>query len=498
MAPCVAQVHRGRPGRQPRHGGDRDLRGLASGVDAGLGAVVVAADGGGRRRVDRDRGAHPAARAGDRLPAARGRSAVPARHHVPAFRGGALRPHAARRHHARPARARPGLGRAEARDGGGGHGGRRAGPRARGRRGAARPPRGARRDPPGGTVTALADGEWQRLHLATPLLRGGIALIAILGIVITNLRERLFEWLVPGFDCPPGMCEEDPISIIIDRYLLIALLGLAVLLVVIIALFWLSWRMHTFRVTDEVVEVRSGVLFRSHRKARLDRIQGVSISRSLFARIFGAAKLEISAAGAEANVVLAYLSGANADGLRAEILTRASGIRAREAGAAAAPAQEAPEEVRANLAEIARARRAEFTAPEVDPNLAPPQSVVTMSVGRLVGSTLLSTGTIIFVLAIAGALVAIGVGGAGGWVLFGLIPTFFGFGTYLVNRVVKSLRYSIAATPDGVRVGFGLLSTTNETLPPGRIHAVEVSQDLLWRGFDWWTVRINLASQSLS
>lgn len=347
-------------------------------------------------------------------------------------------------------------------------------------------------------MTALADGEWHRLHPATPLLRGGIALIAILGIVITNLRERLFEWLVPGFDCPPGMCEEDPISIIIDRYLLIALLGLAVLLIVIIALFWLSWRMHTFRVTDEVVEVRSGVLFRSHRKARLDRIQGVSISRSLFARIFGAAKLEISAAGAEANVVLAYLSGANADGLRAEILTRASGIRAREAADAAAAAQDAPEEVRANLAEIARARLAEFTAPELDPTLAPPQSVVTMSVGRLVGSTLLSMGTIIFALAIAGALVAIGVGGAGGWVLFGLIPTFFGFGTYLVNRVVKSLRYSIAATPDGVRVGFGLLSTTNETLPPGRIHAVEVSQDLLWRGFDWWTVRINLASQSLS
>ncbi|MFT4284914.1 MAG: PH domain-containing protein, partial [Protaetiibacter sp.] len=180
-------------------------------------------------------------------------------------------------------------------------------------------------------MTELADGEWHRLHPATPLLKGGIAFIAILGIIIANLRERLVEWLIPGVDCPPGVCEEDPVTVALNDYLLLVLLGIAVVLLVIIALFWLSWRMNTFRVTDEVVEVRQGVLFRSHRKARLDRIQGINISRSLFARIFGAAKLEISAAGSDANMQLAYLSNANADGLRAELLRRASGIRAREA-----------------------------------------------------------------------------------------------------------------------------------------------------------------------
>src|SRR5690606_18215054 len=108
----------------------------------------------------------------------------------------------------------------------------------------------------------------------------------------------------------------------------------------------------------------------------------------------------------------------------------------------------------------------------------------------------LSSGTIMFVAIVVGVLVVFGVGGAGGWAVFGLIPTVFGLGSYLVNRVLKSLRYSIAATADGVRVGFGLLSTTNETIPPGRIHAVEITQELLWRPFDWWTVRVNLASQS--
>jgi putative membrane protein len=47
-----------------------------------------------------------------------------------------------------------------------------------------------------------------------------------------------------------------------------------------------------------------------------------------------------------------------------------------------------------------------------------------------------------------------------------------------------------------VRVGYGLLSTNNETLPPGRIHSVEIRQPLLWRPADWWEVRINLASHT--
>ncbi|MBK0297088.1 hypothetical protein IAE22_35140, partial [Bacillus sp. S34] len=37
---------------------------------------------------------------------------------------------------------------------------------------------------------------------------------------------------------------------------------------------------------------------------------------------------------------------------------------------------------------------------------------------------------------------------------------------------------------------------SNETLPPGRIHAVSVAQPLLWRPFGWWDVRINRATNA--
>jgi putative membrane protein len=252
--------------------------------------------------------------------------------------------------------------------------------------------------------------------------------------------------------------------------------------------------MHTFRITDEVVEVRSGVLFRTHRKARLDRIQGVSIVRPLFARLFGTAKLEVEVAGQDANVPLAYLGNAASDALRGDILRLASGSRAGSpAGSGAAAA--------AGGSLIDR-RVSELLAPELDPSLAPPESVVRMHPGRLIGSTVLSGTTfgLVILLAVAAVGFVVASGGVGEliWTLFTLVPIALGLASYQVNRVLKFLRYSIAATPDGVRVGYGLLSTRNETVPPGRIHSVAVSQSIFWRPVDWWTIRINRASRQTS
>src|SRR5690606_7428879 len=88
---------------------------------------------------------------------------------------------------------------------------------------------------------------------------------------------------------------------------------------------YFSWRMHTFRITDDVIEVRSGMIFRSHRKARIDRIQGINISRPIVPRLFSAAKVEISGAGAESSVALNYLSSDDANRVRRGLLQRASG-----------------------------------------------------------------------------------------------------------------------------------------------------------------------------
>ncbi|WP_307807401.1 PH domain-containing protein [Naasia sp. SYSU D00948] len=326
---------------------------------------------------------------------------------------------------------------------------------------------------------ALADGRWHRLHPATPLLRGGVAFLAVLGLLVANFRDRFLE-LVVGFQ------EEDPIDLLIDRGLLLPALGIVIaLLLVGLVGFYLSWRFHQFRVTDEVVEMRSGILFRTHRQARLDRIQGISISRPFFARLFGAARLEVSVAGQDANVRLAYLGSAPADALRRDVLTLASG--AQRGGA------EAVAEARTGLLER---RVGELLAPELDPAEAPPESVVHIPPGRIVGSLLLSEATVFLVL-----FLGLGVPWAvlsGNWFfLLGAFPAVIGMGGFLVNRFTRSLRYSIAGTPNGVRVGHGLLSTSNQTIPPGRIHAISVRQPLLWRPAGWWQITTNLASTRL-
>ncbi|QHC65624.1 PH domain-containing protein [Rathayibacter sp. VKM Ac-2759] len=333
-----------------------------------------------------------------------------------------------------------------------------------------------------GIETDLADGEWHRLHPATPVLKGGIGLLVVIGIVVTNLRERLVELFLPG---PGGYASGDPVDELLRRGLVgWALLAVAVGLAVAVFAFWLSWRMHTFRITDEVVEVRSGVLFRTNRRARLDRIQGIAVQRPLFARLFGAAKLEVSVAGQDANVQLSYLGSRLVDALRRDILRLASGVREREAVAAG----DAP-------AGGFLSRRIEEFA-DLEDDGTPPESVVSIPPGRLLGSLVFSGFTVFLAVSVV-AVVLVSVYGSP-YVLFAILPGLIGSGSYYVRQFVRSLRYSIAGTPDGVRVGYGVLSTSSDTLPPGRIHAVEITQPLLWRPFGWWQVKIDRAGHGAS
>ncbi len=347
--------------------------------------------------------------------------------------------------------------------------------------------------PPAGTstVTDLADGEWHRLHPATPLFRGGLAFIAIIGVIIVNLRDRILElWF--GYDdinTGPGDLEADAIDFLVrEELIIVALLAALGVLLLLIAGFYFSWRMHTFRITGEAVEVRSGILFRTNRKGRLDRIQGINVGRPFVPRLFGAAKLEISVAGNDANVQLAYLRSRDADALRRDILLLASGARRDTAASPGAPSA-------TGIGGMLDERVGELLAPELDVELTEPKSIVHMSPGRLIGSTFLSETFIILVIMLAAIVVSAVVSGEL-FLLFAMLPGVIGIGGFLVARITRSLRYSIASTPDGVRVGFGLLSTTNETLPPGRIHSVRVSQPLLWRPFGWWQIAVNRASRS--
>lgn len=343
-------------------------------------------------------------------------------------------------------------------------------------------------------MTAFTDGEWHRLHPLTPLLRGGITFIAVLGFLLYNIRDILIDIVLGG----DGRDGEPLVWLYESEYFWLAVLAVVAGLAIIIVGYYVSWRMNTFRITDEVVEVRSGIVFRRNRKGRLDRIQGINIARPFLARILGAARLEINVAGQDANIKLDYLASSAADELRREVLRLASGTRVAEAQALQAETTDAtgqPVTRSAAAAQLIDQRVSELLAPELDPGLAAPESVVQMHTGRLIGSLLLS-GFSVFVLLLIGGI-AWGVAATGSYLfLIGVLPTLIGTGSFYITRFTRSLRYSIAGTPDGVRIGFGLLSTSNETLPPGRIHSIQVTQPLLWRPAGWWEIKVNRASTS--
>lgn len=344
------------------------------------------------------------------------------------------------------------------------------------------------------------------MHPLTPLFKGGLALIVIGGFVIANLRERLIAWVVDLFE-PDAHYDQygggDPVDWVLSNNLaVVALLSVLGVVIVLIAIFWVIWRFQQFRITGDHVEVRKGIVFRSHRRAPLDRVQGVNLTRPFPARIIGLAKLEVVGAGTDANVELEYLATSKAEAVRADILRLASGARAARQGEAAASAS-APLSPRAQLrGEVNHGVTGMING--VDLGDVAPQSVVRIPTGRLIGSELIGTLIwvvffgLIFLVAMGGVLIGAILDGDAPRGALG-IGLGFGIGVPMViaivgitwARISKSLRYSIAPTPDGVRITYGLLTTVTETLPPGRIFAVEVSQSLLWRPFGWWTIKIN-------
>ncbi|MDT0156167.1 PH domain-containing protein [Microbacterium sp. ARD32] len=368
---------------------------------------------------------------------------------------------------------------------------------------------------PEGGSSSLADGEWHRLHPLTPLFKGGLVLIIVAGIVISNMRERLIGWVVSLF--APDEAKYmgyggDPVDWVLENNLiLLVLLGVLALAIVLVLVFWLVWRFHQFRITGDHVEVRKGIVFRAHRRAPLDRVQGVNLTRPFPARVIGLAKLEVVGAGTDANVELEYLATTRAESIRADILRLASGARAARELARngdAIPGAAAPTGMTAQLVGSMNDGVSGLIQ-GVDLQDVAPESVVKIPTGRLVGSQLISAvlwvlffGAIYVTVVVSAFIGMTADGESGADVTVAMLGITFGMGIPLVIAVVgitwsqisKSLRYSIAPTPDGVRITYGLLTTITETLPPGRIFAVEVTQSLLWRPFGWWAVKINRMS----
>ncbi|MBW5486356.1 PH domain-containing protein [Streptomyces bambusae] len=284
-----------------------------------------------------------------------------------------------------------------------------------------------------------APAEHHRLHPFTPLRRAWVPIGAVIG-VLSQQVDRAQEWA-------------RDLGSVLGVLLLLGLLLLGALYG------FLSWWFTSYAVTDTELRIRTGLLFRRTAHIRLDRLQAVDVTQPLLARATGVAKLKLDVIGTDDKDELAFLGEREARALRAELLARAAGFAPAEA---------------AGVGE------------------APVHGLLRVPADRLWRSLLLSLGVWG---ALAGGLAA---SVAVWWIsaslvvsLAMLLPVLGGVWAASGGRFLTEYDWTVADSPDGLRLDHGLLDRAHETVPPGRVQMVRIVEPLLWRRRGW--VRVELA-----
>jgi putative membrane protein len=360
-----------------------------------------------------------------------------------------------------------------------------------------------------------ADGDWHRVHPISPWVRGWVVLVGLLFVASQSVGEDLVLSLMGAqeFRAAEGLG------------ITLAIFG--AVFVVMVVVYYFSWRFTKYRLDDEQVLLDSGMVFRQHRRVRYDRVQAVDIRQPLLARVFGLAELKFEAADGGATAMqLAFIKEDEARILRAEIMGRAAGIhagvdpaRAAERGAAAgdraAGDWPAGHDVGGRGIAAADGVPAGATGTGATQHLgpgpmpeAPEQVMLQVPVKRLVGSLLLSSGLawmagtlVVLVLGVLFADRVLPESEDDPWtllLLFSLIPFGFSLVGFLWSGFNKGYNFTVATSADGMRLRYGLLETSQQTVPPGRVQAVRIQQGLFWRALGWYRMNVNVAGYGVS
>jgi len=272
--------------------------------------------------------------------------------------------------------------------------------------------------------------DWHRLHPLSPVIQAGRLLSGLLGIFALSLVTA-------------GSYKD-------YLYQLIVAAGLVVTGSV-------RWLVTRWKLDGATLRIETGLLRRDSRQLPMARIQAVDVVRPFLARVLGLAALRIRLAGAgQGGDRLAYLTVGEAARLRATLLAGQHGLD---------PATPEPAEL----------------------------PVITVPAGRVIGATLLRAAPrfgALAVIAAAAATAAPGIFLAAESTL-GVIA--LGLVTRTWQQVTARYGFTVATSPDGIRIRRGLLSTVAETIPLRRVQAVRLEQPLLWRPFGWCRLVVDVA-----
>ena len=275
---------------------------------------------------------------------------------------------------------------------------------------------------------------WHRLHPLSPAVRmwrGLIALVIIALPAISGSRKSITP-------------------LIIDAVLFGVLLTLAVV----------SWLVTCWRVDDRTLRVETGLLRRSSKRFPLAQLQAIDVVQPGAARVLGLTELRLRLAGGAGDQGrLAYLAQPAAVELRARLLALAHGL-----------ADDVP---------------------------APPERVLLwVPPARLLASMALSgLGILIAALIVTGIVLAVVSAHTLGVVVGAGFAAILALATSTWRQFNGAYELTVAEAPDGLRLRSGLIETTAETIPFGRVQAVRLTEPLMWRPWHWCKLEVDVAGR---
>lgn len=383
---------------------------------------------------------------------------------------------------------------------------------------------------------SVPEGAWRKFHKVTPLANGGVLWVA-LAIFLYNILQSLLE---------DGVDElRDAASHITLMWILIAAGAVVLLTIVVVVCSWVVWRFASFAVVDSGIHHRSGVLIKRHKHMRWDRVQSVEVEQKIFGRIFGFGSVKVESAGSDEGITLGLLTMADCAALRKEVLQSLANARAGRpiglANDAVAPASTAPAATpgsvlggqpdagqpgaanqtgatdhaagatgatgvvgpdHAGLPGQPDAGQPGETGQPAATGAAPAipifdpddteldQLIFEMPTSRLIASRLLSP-TFLSVLTVTLAML---VGSIWlGETLMAVIFLVVGSAYTFVKSSLGQYGTKVYLSANGLRVRGGLTTLTTRSIPPARLHAIELHRPMLWRWKDWWEVTATLA-----
>ncbi|EFK54908.1 PH domain-containing protein [Corynebacterium genitalium ATCC 33030] len=283
---------------------------------------------------------------------------------------------------------------------------------------------------------------YRRVHRLTPLLRVWAGVAAIVTLIVFNfftfvtdaLRERDLTWATIG-QVAGGA-------------------GVALFLVFLGSQVW--WYRTTFRLGTDEVELTRGVISTKVRAARYDRIQAVDVVEPLAPRLIGLAAVRVEAAGGSNSAIeIGYLPRTEAENVRTELLRKI--------------AQQGTDEQLDTLTQTAGAYLVE------------PIPVARSLAGAALRLTTVFTVAWSFIPIFTELTLAV------------ILPVLAGFIPQIWRQIDQSWRYTATLDGDVVNLSYGLANRRRQAVPLDRIHAIGLSQPVLWRIFGWWSVTVNIA-----